>query len=102
MVIRDQGAGGRKLDGLDLPLVNLTGRNEVCRNYPESTAGDAKEGAIICRAMRRICCRCRRAELVADFQLRYDRSRGHARLSRMGDPDEWEGYQLLRYVNPDT
>ncbi len=36
------------------------------------------------------------------FNYRYDRSREALHdLTRMGDPDEWEGYKL-RYVNPVT
>lgn len=36
------------------------------------------------------------------FNYRYDRSRETLHdLTRMGDPDEWEGYKL-RYVNPVT
>ncbi len=65
---------GEHVDGLDLPLVNLTGCG-FAEDYPESAAGDAK-GAIICRAMqRKYAAATPQRELVADFQLhRYDRS----------------------------
>lgn len=91
------------LDGLDLPLVNLLGCG-FAEDYPEDQQPvTRKEGDYLPRyAANMLPLRHQRGNSSPIFNYRYDRSREALHdLTRMGDPDEWEGYKL-RYVNPVT
>lgn len=91
------------LDGLDLPLVNLLGCG-FAEDYPEDQQlVTRKEGDYLPRyAANMLPLRHQRGSSSPIFNYRYDRSREALHdLTRMGEPDEWEGYKL-RYVNPVT
>ncbi len=71
-------------------------------DYPEDQQPvTRKEGDYLPRyAANMLPLRHQRGNSSPIFNYRYDRSREALHdLTRMGDPDEWEGYKL-RYVNP--
>lgn len=73
-------------------------------DYPEDQQPvTRKEGDYLPRyAANMLPLRHQRGNSSPIFNYRYDRSREALHdLTRMGDPDEWEGYKL-RYVNPVT
>lgn len=91
------------LDGLDLPLVNLLGCG-FAEDYPEDQQlVTRKEGDYLPRyAANMLPLRHQRGSSSPIFNYRYDRSREALHdLTRMDEPDEWEGYKL-RYVNSVT
>ncbi|WP_058913832.1 gentisate 1,2-dioxygenase [Entomohabitans teleogrylli] len=101
----DHGNSGNEpvvwLDGLDLPLVNYLGCG-FAENYPEDQQPvTRREGDYLPRyAANMLPLRHQSGNSSPIFNYRYDRSREALHdLSRLGEPDEWEGYKL-RYVNP--